>query len=128
MRAGSRNIVLVRVVLMAGIALTGSLAWPQTAGTATSASKAAGKAVQPWTKLTVDLPTSSALFPAGNGADIANGQCLICHSAGMALRQPPLTEDEWRGVINKMRNVYGAPIPAEQVDALAGYLHAIDGR
>jgi hypothetical protein len=44
----------------------------------------------------------------------------------MVLRQPPLTKDEWIGEINKMRNAYGAPLPAEQVDALATYLQSID--
>jgi hypothetical protein len=52
--------------------------------------------VQKWAKVSVDLPTSQTLFPPGNGADIANGECLICHSAGMVLRQPPLTQDESR--------------------------------
>jgi len=45
----------------------------------------------------------------------------------MVLRQPPLTEDVWRFEINKMRNAYGAPLPADQVDALARYLHSING-
>ena len=35
-----------------------------------------------WAKVSVVLPTSATTFPAGNGADIANSQCLICHSAG----------------------------------------------
>jgi len=43
------------------------------------------------------------------------------------LRQPPLTEDEWIGEINKMRNAFGAPLPADQVDALAKYLSSING-
>ncbi len=99
------------------------------AGDATpSAEKPAGAPVQKWVKVTVQLPASQSSFPPGNGADIANGQCLICHSAGMVLRQPPLTQDEWAAEINKMRNSYGAPLPADQVDALARYLHSIDGR
>jgi mono/diheme cytochrome c family protein len=68
------------------------------------------------------FPTSVATFPAGDGADIANSQCLICHSAGMVLRQPALSESEWRATINKMRTAYGAPLPADQVDGLAVYL------
>ena len=80
-----------------------------------------------WAKVAVDLPTSGTLFPAGNGADIASAQCLICHSAGMVLRQPPLTQDEWAGEINKMRNSFGAPMPADQVEVLAKYLRGIQG-
>jgi mono/diheme cytochrome c family protein len=75
-----------------------------------------------WAKLSVQFPTSVTAFPAGDGADIANSQCQICHSADMALRQPALPESEWRTIINKMRTAYGAPLPADQVDALAAYL------
>ena len=81
-----------------------------------------------WSKVDVELPASKTVFPPGQGADIANGQCLICHSAGMALLQPPLTQDQWAGEINKMRNAFGAPLPADQVEPLARYLHNINGR
>jgi mono/diheme cytochrome c family protein len=75
-----------------------------------------------WTKVSVQLPTSLTPFPAGVGADIANSQCLICHSADMVLYQPARTQEQWKETINKMRSAYGAPLPAEQVDALAAYL------
>ncbi len=76
----------------------------------------------------VSLPVSREVFPPGPGAEIANGQCLICHSAGMVMRQPPLTLREWTAINNKMRVAYGAPLPAEQVDTLAQYLYRINGR
>jgi mono/diheme cytochrome c family protein len=78
-----------------------------------------------WAKLSVVLPTSTTTFPAGDGAEIANSQCVICHSAGMALRQPLLSESAWRTIITKMRTAYGAPLPDNQVDALAAYLAKI---
>jgi mono/diheme cytochrome c family protein len=78
--------------------------------------------------LMVNLPASTALFPAGKGSEIANANCLICHSAGMALRQPPLTVDEWHAEISKMKAAFGAPIPDDQIGALADYLGAVDGR
>ena len=101
---------------------------PVLLGIAVAIGKAATRPVQTWTKVEVGLPVSEAVFPPGNGADIANGQCLICHSAGMVLRQPPLTLDEWTGEINKMRNSFGAPLPADQVGVLARYLVGINGR
>jgi mono/diheme cytochrome c family protein len=101
---------------------------PVLLGIAVAIGKAATGPVQTWTKVEVKLPVSEAVFPPGNGADIANGQCLVCHSAGMVLRQPPLSHDEWAGEINKMRSAYGAPIPADQVEALARYLYGINGR
>lgn len=81
-----------------------------------------------WSKVRVELPASRVAFPPGGAAIIANGYCLICHSAGMVLKQPPLTQDEWTAEINKMRKVFGASLPDDQVAALAQYLHAIDGR
>ena len=78
-----------------------------------------------WDKISVQLPTSTARFPAAEGADIANDQCLICHSADMVLRQPARTPAEWQATINKMRSAYGAPLPAEQVGALAAYLSTL---
>jgi mono/diheme cytochrome c family protein len=75
-----------------------------------------------WSTVTVELPASNTQFPAGEGQSIANTQCLICHSAGMVLRQPARTQAQWKETINKMRSAYGAPLPAEQVDALATYL------
>lgn len=76
----------------------------------------------------VTLPVSAERFPPGRGSDIANAQCLICHSTGMVTRQPPLTEREWATISNKMRLSYGAPLPADQVDSLAKYLYSINGR
>jgi mono/diheme cytochrome c family protein len=83
---------------------------------------------QPWSIVKVELPAGDESFPAGVGADIAANQCLICHSAGMVLRQPPLTKSEWRAEIVKMRSAYGAPVPDEQVEALSEYLNSINGR
>jgi len=83
-----------------------------------------------WGKVSVELPASVTVFPAGEGAVIANAQCLICHSAGMVLRQPAQTQEQWKATINKMRSAYGAPLPVEQVDALAAYLSRLvpDGK
>ncbi|WP_406869862.1 c-type cytochrome [Paraburkholderia fungorum] len=78
--------------------------------------------------LSATLPDSQHIFPPGAGADIANSQCMICHSAGMVTRQPPLSISVWKSEINKMRTAYGAPMPEEQVDALAKYLTTINGK
>ncbi|KVV51451.1 hypothetical protein WT27_29585 [Burkholderia territorii] len=78
--------------------------------------------------LGVSLPAGQSTFPPGPGADIANSNCVMCHSTGMVLRQPPLTTGEWKVEITKMRNAFGAPVPTDQIDALARYLNGIDGR
>jgi hypothetical protein len=107
--------------LFAG-ALGGSLAWSQ----ATTSTSAASTARWQWSSVSVELPTSETSFPPGDGVEIT-AQCLICHSAGMVLSQPPLTRDQWLGEINKMRSAYGAPLPADQVDRLADYLFRVNG-
>ena len=108
------------------VALTGLLVVgaPQlrAENTGSSPEKTTAQSDTHWGKVSVELPTSLIPFPAGEGAVIANAQCLICHSAGMVLRQPARTEEQWKETINKMRSAYGAPLPAEQVDALAAYL------
>jgi mono/diheme cytochrome c family protein len=129
MNTSLRNVVLIPAIpILLGISLVTGPAWPSPGDSAVPAEKAGAGPVPSWAKLTVEFPTSHTAFPPGNGADIANGQCLICHSAGMVLRQPPLTVDEWTGEINKMRNSFGAPLPADQVAALARYLHSLNGR
>jgi mono/diheme cytochrome c family protein len=124
-----RNIALISAVpAVLGIALATGLTWPRTVDSAPAVKEAAPGPIQKWTKVSVELPTSQTPFPPGDGAVIANAYCLICHSAGMVLRQPPLTQDEWVVEINKMRNSFGAPLPADQVAALAKYLRTINGR
>jgi mono/diheme cytochrome c family protein len=124
-----RDIALIWAAsILLGIALTTGLTWPRIVDSAPAAKEPAKGPVQKWTKVSVELPASQISFPPGNGSVIANAYCLICHSAGMVLRQPPLTQDEWTGEINKMRDAFGAPIPADQVQALAQYLRSINGR
>jgi hypothetical protein len=74
-----------------------------------------------WGKLSVRFPTSTLVFH-GDGAVIANANCLLCHSADFVLLQPKRTQAQWEVTINKMRSAYGAWIPAAQVAELAAYL------
>ena len=39
----------------------------------------------------VDLPFGDRMFE-GPGSDVANNNCLACHSAGMVLSQPALSK------------------------------------
>jgi len=127
MEMSPRGIALISAIpVLLGIALAAGLTWPGTVDSAPAVKEPVKGPVPKWVKVSVELPASQTPFPPGDGAVIANAQCLICHSAGMVLRQPPLTQDEWVGEINKMRNAYGAPLPADQIDALAKYLHGIN--
>jgi len=129
MSTSLRNFVLISAVpALLGIALAAGLAWPSTVNSEPAAKEGVKGPIQKWSKVSVELPVSQVSFPPGNGSVIANAYCLICHSAGMVLRQPPLTLDEWTVEINKMRNAFGAPLPADQVEALAKYLRSINGQ
>jgi mono/diheme cytochrome c family protein len=109
------------------LVMAGGLAWWSSAN-AGSASGKKDEASRQWAIVSVELPASDENFPPGVGAEIATGQCLICHSAGMVLRQPPLTKEEWRAEIMKMRSAYGAPMPDDQVDRLSEYLKSINAQ
>jgi mono/diheme cytochrome c family protein len=104
----------------------GVASWSSARADSTSGKK--DLASRQWAIVRVALPENDEPFPPGIGADLAGSQCLICHSAGMVLTQPPLKKDEWRAEIMKMRSAYGAPIPDDQVDALSEYLKNINGR
>lgn len=104
----------------------GVASWSSARADSTSGKK--DLASRQWAIVKVALPENDEPFPPGIGADLAGSQCLICHSAGMVLTQPPLKKDEWRAEIMKMRSAYGAPIPDDQVDALSEYLKNINGR
>lgn len=73
----------------------------------------------------VSLPASEVGFPVEAGSELA-GRCLICHSAGMVLKQPLMSEAQWKSEIIKMRNAYGAPVADPEIDALANYLSRVN--
>jgi mono/diheme cytochrome c family protein len=110
------------LVALAGLLLIADVPQLQAENTLSSQNKQPAQSDVRWTKVTVQLPTNVTLLPAGQGAEIANSQCLICHSADMVLYQPDRTQEQWKETINKMRTAYGAPLPTEQVDVLATYL------
>jgi hypothetical protein len=124
MNAIVRIVVIWTILFLIVIVLGESVARSQ--ATNTTSATSTGASGWQWSNVSVALPTSDTSFPPGNGAEITP-QCLICHSAGMVLRQPPLTRDQWVGEINKMRSAFGAPLPADQVDRLADYLFRING-
>ncbi len=72
--------------------------------------------------LKIDLPQETAAFKPGQGVEIVNAQCLICHSADYVLIQPRLPRAFWLGNVQKMQQKYGAPIPEDQVAPVVEYL------
>ena len=49
--------------------------------------------------------------------------CIACHSLDyIQMNSRFLDKAGWTAAVNKMINVFGAPIPKTDVDAIAGYL------
>jgi sulfite dehydrogenase len=70
----------------------------------------------------IQLPPETAAFKQAPGAELANGQCLICHSVEYVTMQPPFARAFWVGSVQKMRQKYGATIPDDQIEPLVEYL------
>ncbi len=73
--------------------------------------------------LKIELPPDRAALKPGPGSDLASGQCLICRSADYITTQPPGKPLAfWKAEVQKMKKVFGAPIPEDQIDSVADYL------
>ncbi|HEX4647166.1 MAG TPA: hypothetical protein VH598_16300, partial [Verrucomicrobiae bacterium] len=72
----------------------------------------------------IALPLETASFKPGPGSELANAQCLTCHSVEYVLTQPPLPQTFWASSVKKMREKFGASIPEDQVEPLVKYLTA----
>jgi hypothetical protein len=70
----------------------------------------------------VQLPNSDRMFPGGADAEAINNNCLACHSAGMVLNQPAMTQAAWQAEVNKMKSTYKAPLAEEDVPSIVNYL------
>lgn len=76
----------------------------------------------PFRNASIELPADARSFPDGPGADLANSNCLACHSSGMVLNQPRLSAATWREEIEKMRHIFLAPVAEAEVAGIAAYL------
>ncbi len=95
-------------------------------GAALAPSSSHGQAPNELKSLSVELPESDRAFPPGPGVETVTNNCLTCHSAGMILTQPQLTKAAWAAEVNKMINIYKAPVPPEDVGPIVDYLSQLD--
>lgn len=78
-----------------------------------------------------DMPEETAELAPGPGLDVAQANCVACHSADYIATQPRNLRDPgafWTAEVNKMRHSYGAPVPETDVQAIVAYLVATYGR
>jgi sulfite dehydrogenase (cytochrome) subunit B len=77
----------------------------------------------PAAALKVELPADAARLKTAAGSELATAQCSACHSFDYISTQPPGKPLAfWKAEVEKMKKVYGAPIPDDQIDPIAQYL------
>lgn len=75
--------------------------------------------------LTYSLPEDAAPLRAGPGQEIAQKNCIACHSVDYIERQPPkMGRVFWEGVVKKMIASYHAQIDDADARAIIDYLAA----
>jgi len=92
------------------------------------AATAASAATVPHGPVSITLPADAFSFKPGAGVNAAYAHCATCHSAAYVSTQPKLTRAQWNAEVVKMRAVYGAPIPDDQIAPITDYLTAQYGK
>jgi hypothetical protein len=78
---------------------------------------------------TIDLPQLPVDYlPDGPGKATMMGSCIICHSPRYITMQPFFPRKTWEAQVDKMRKVYGAPIPDAAVPDIVNYLVSVRGK
>jgi hypothetical protein len=130
-RAALLQIAAMPIILaLGGTLILGSEVWAndnRAAALATVALNAVSSGGTTLRSINVEFPDPGRLFPGGDKADAINNNCLACHSAEMVLTQPGLSRTEWQSEVDKMRNVYKAPVATEDVPAIVDYLASRGG-
>jgi cytochrome c len=70
----------------------------------------------------IELPPETGSFKPTPGSELANAQCLTCHSVEYVVIQPPMAKAFWAAEVKKMREKYAASIPDDQIEPLVNYL------
>ena len=68
------------------------------------------------------LPDEKPAFKSAPGSQLAQANCIMCHSHEYITTQPAFTRDQWKASVAKMQAKYGAPLAPENLDALLDYL------
>lgn len=78
-------------------------------------------------EVTITLPVETAVLRPGKGLELAQANCMVCHSVDYIQTQPPMPRKFWEAEVKKMREKYGAPTPEDTVPTLVDYLAATYG-
>ncbi len=103
---------------LARAAVLGAIALAACVGAAFAATGGPGIA---WKSESITMPYPGPFF-SGQGGDLLNLNCSICHSADFVNSQAHLPLATWKAEVLKMKNVFHAPLADKDVDALAQVL------
>jgi len=109
-------------LLVLGLLVLGALALP-----------APGSAAESETPLlelkseSIELPFGGSDFPDGPGVEAVKRNCLLCHSPRMILYQPALTKAAWTKEVDKMIEIFKAPVNPDDIPAIIDYLMHVRG-
>ena len=109
-------------IALAGLLAVGLFAAPRTT-VAQPAAETPSDTVR-----SIELPTFPPDLPDAPGRNAVVGSCTICHTPAYVTMQPPFARKAWEATVDKMRKVYGAPIPDAVVPEIVGYLMAVRGK
>lgn len=73
----------------------------------------------------INLPPETAMYQASDlpGFQLAQQNCLVCHSAQYVQYQPPTSPRAyWEATVKKMKKPFGAPFADEDMPAMVDYL------
>ena len=62
------------------------------------------------------------MLKPGPGSEVAQRNCVPCHSTDYIVRQPPGDAKQWDGVVTKMVKVFGAPVSDADAKTIVDYL------
>lgn len=76
----------------------------------------------------IQLPDVKTDLKAGEGKDITERFCIICHSLDYITMQPKFTKAQWTAEVDKMIKVMGAPVPEKEAGTIKRYLAGAYGK
>lgn len=76
----------------------------------------------------ITLPDLKVELREGEGLDKVKTLCNKCHSLDYITMQPQFSAQQWTGIVNKMRKVFGAPISDTDAELIVRYLSINYGR
>ncbi len=76
------------------------------------------------TEVSITLPPETGTYRKAPGVELAQANCMTCHSTGYVTTQPPMPRKFWEATVKKMKAKFGAPLVDEQIPSIVDYLTA----